>query len=210
MYFAVLLFAAIFPLILGAQIPFEFSEGERVTVEKKYSRIAINRIDEFYRKLREFKHFEKREQLLRVNAYINTFLPQYDAVIDHKEEYWKTPKEFLAIGYGDCEDYVILKYFMLIALGFGENKLFFSPVIERYSGTYHMVLLYEKAPTEPPLVLDNISSKVLPLNKRIDLKVSECYNSHGYYKCDTNGKRVTISKHSERFEALLERVRSGQ
>ncbi len=210
MYCKKLLIIGLFPLLAWAQSPFEFSHKERIAIEQQYSAIAIHRIDEFHQKLQEFQHENPNRQLLLVNAYVNTFLPQYDAVIDHQEEYWKTPKEFLSIGYGDCEDYVILKYFMLIALGFAKEKLFFAPVIERYSGTYHMVLLYDKDPEKPPLVLDNISFRILHVNARTDLKVLECFNTRGYYKCDANGKRVTISKRSKPFKRLLERVRSGQ
>ncbi len=210
MYFKKLLFIGLFPLLLGAQSPFEFSKKERTAIEKQYSSIAINRINEFHHKLHEFQSLSQSRQLLLVNDYINTFLPQYDAIIDRKQEHWKTPKEFLSIGYGDCEDYVILKYFMLIALGFSKEKLFFAPVLERYSGTYHMVLLYDNESTKPPLVLDNISFRILHVNERTDLQLLECFNTRGYYKCDANGKRVTISKRSKQFDRLLQRVRSGQ
>jgi predicted transglutaminase-like cysteine proteinase len=192
-----------------AESPFHFSPQEREMIHKKYSQIALNRIDEFYEKLQQFQALPPSKQLIYVNHYLNTFLSQYDAVIDHQEEHYKTPKEFLSIGYGDCEDYVIIKYFMLIELGFDAKKLFFAPVIERYSGGYHMVLLYYEHEKQPPLVLDNLSFRILHVDERIDLKPLECYNTTGYFKIDQSGKRVKILKHNSRFDALLKRIEQG-
>lgn len=37
-------------------------------------------------------------------------------------DYWATPYEFLARDKGDCEDYVIAKYFALLHLGIKKNN----------------------------------------------------------------------------------------
>jgi predicted transglutaminase-like cysteine proteinase len=78
-----------------------------------------------------------------INSYLNTLLPGHDSIRNKQEEYWSTPKEFLSMGTGDCEDYVSIKYFTLIDLGFDENKIYFGIVREQSSINHHMVLLYE-------------------------------------------------------------------
>ncbi|MEA2111024.1 MAG: transglutaminase-like cysteine peptidase [Campylobacterota bacterium] len=210
MFWKKLLLLGLFSALLTAASPFGFSKKELFDIHVKYSNISLNRINEFNQKLEQFKTFSKSKQLLHVNNYLNTFLPQYDAVIDKQEEHYKTPKEFLSIGYGDCEDYVIIKYFTLVELGFNAKKLFFAPVLERYSGYHHMVLLYYADVSTPPLVLDNLSFRILHVNERIDLKPFECYNTTGYYKIDSNGKKVKIKKRNKLFESLLKRIKLGQ
>ena len=56
---------------------------------------------DYQRNILKFKQFSKTKQLNLVNRYLNQLLPQYDAVIQNKEDYWETPKEFLITGYGD-------------------------------------------------------------------------------------------------------------
>ncbi len=150
----------------------------------------------------------KSEQLLKVNFYLNQLLPQYDAVIQKQEDYWATPKEFLIAGYGDCEDYVIIKYFTLLKIGFDKNKLFMTTVHEKYSGGYHMVLSYFEEKNKSPFILDNLSFKVLDLKTREDLEADLFINSNGVYKMKNN-HLIKEYNYSQQFQDLLKKVQQG-
>ena len=141
-----------------------------------------------------------------MNFYLNQLLPQYDDVIQKQEDYWASPKEFLIAGFGDCEDYVIIKYFTLIKLGFDRDKLFFTTVNEKYIGGYHMVLSYFKDEGKSPLVLDNLSFRILSLKTRKDLQVDTFINDSGVYKIDKNNKLKKVYSSSEKFKELLRKI----
>lgn len=128
--------------------------------------------------------------------------------MQRQEDYWATPKEFLITGFGDCEDYVIIKYFTLLKLGFDKNKLFFTTVKEKYIGSYHMVLSYFKKKGKSPLILDNLSFRILPLQARKDLEVDTFINENGVYKIDKNNKLLKIKNHSSKFQELLRKVKN--
>nr|WP_321268681.1 transglutaminase-like cysteine peptidase [uncultured Sulfurimonas sp.] len=154
-----------------------------------------------------YKNLSKEKQLLKVNFYLNQLLPQYDDIMQKQEDYWATPKEFLIAGFGDCEDYVIIKYFTLIKLGFDKKKLYLTTVEEKYIGGYHMVLSYFDEIGKAPLILDNLSFKILRLNIREDLKVDTFISENGVYKIDKNNKLIKVQKYSPKFKKLLKRVK---
>ena len=141
-----------------------------------------------------------------VNFYLNQLLPQYDDVIQKQEDYWASPKEFLLTGYGDCEDYVIIKYFTLLKLGFDRDKLFFTTVHELYLGGYHMVLSYFKRDSASPLILDNLSFKILTLDKRSDLRADKFINHSGIYKLSKENKLIKVQNTSYQFENLIKKI----
>lgn len=134
-------------------------------------------------------------------------MPQYDAVIKNKEEHWATPKEFLITGYGDCEDYAIIKYFTLVKLGFEKERLFLTGVKDKYSGGYHMVLSYFQDKDKSPLILDNLSFKILSLQKREDLEVDIFINSYGVFKINKDNKLIKKARFTKKFTDLLEKIK---
>jgi predicted transglutaminase-like cysteine proteinase len=153
-----------------------------------------------------YKSLSNKEKLIRVNAYLNRLQPQYDDVIKKREDDWATPKEFLRVGYGDCEDYVLIKYYSLIKLGFDEKRLFITVVKEKFHGSLHMVLSYFNVKGDAPLILDNLSFKILDLKKRVDLEAIYFINSTGVYKIDTNFKLIKVAQKYKEFEELKLKV----
>lgn len=141
-----------------------------------------------------------------MNYYLNQLSTKSDVFNNSKSDYWETPKEFLTCGYGDCEDYVIIKYFTLLKLGFDKDKLFITTACEKFSGRYHMVLSYFKHKHKPPLILDNLSFKVLNLNLRKDLKVGVFINDTGTYKMNRYNNLIKVDKIPEKFKELMKRV----
>ncbi|MFK5937611.1 MAG: transglutaminase-like cysteine peptidase [Sulfurimonas sp.] len=159
--------------------------------------------------MKNLKKFSQNQQLNAVNHYLNQLLPQYDAVINKKDDNWATPKEFLTIGYGDCEDYALIKYYSLIKLGFDEKKLFITVVKEKFKGGQHMVLTYFQYKNRAPFVLDNLSFKILDLKKREDLNAQLFINSTGVYKPAKNFHLIKVAHKYQEFEELKEKVKNN-
>lgn len=199
----------IFTLHVMAQDVTNFSNLELQSVKTKYGRIAINRIADYHNNISDFKKLPTKKRYLFLNRYLNTLIPQYDAVSRGTEEYWATPKEFLARGVGDCEDYAIIKYYSLIELGFDKERLFLAPVVETFSGGGHMVLLYYYKNSKAPLVFDNLSFKVLPLSKRVDLKPKYCFNETGSYTIKQNGTKNRVNTKFIQYEEFKKRIKDG-
>ncbi len=184
-----------------------FSEKELSHIKKTSGKISKNRVKDYQKHIKLYKKLTKEKQLLKVNFYLNQLLPQYDQVIQKQEDYWATPKEFLITGYGDCEDYVIIKYFTLLKLGFDKDKLYFTTAYEKYIGGYHMVLSYFKEDGKSPIILDNLSFRILPLKVRKDLKADTFMNSSGIYKIDKNNNLFKVQNSSVKFQELLKKIK---
>ena len=194
----------------SARTSTEFSKGELQVTKQKYGQIHINLIGDYHKTIQKYKSLPKEKQLLMVNSYLNTLLPGHDSMRNNKEDYWSTPKEFLTMGTGDCEDYVSIKYFTLIDLGFDENKLYFAIVRENRSINHHMVLLYEESSGKPPLVLDNLSFRIMDLPSRYDLELVEFFNTTGRYMYDKDHQIITLHGQNREFIKLRDRVRQGE
>lgn len=193
---------------LTADIYPTFSTMELKEINHNNS-ISSNRITDYTNYLNSCKDYPQNIQLNKINFYLNRLLSQYDGVINNKVDNWATPKEFLIVGYGDCEDYVIIKYYSLIKLGFDEKKLFITVVKENFRGGGHMILCYFKTKSEPPLVLDNLSFKILNLQKRSDLTPQIFINSTGVYKIKSNFELYKVSNKYQKFEKLKEKVKAN-
>ena len=102
-------------------------------------------------------------------------------------DYWATPLETLGKGAGDCEDYVIGKYFSLLRLGVAVEKLRLIYVRARLGGAgstqsiAHMVLGYYETPAAEPLVLDSLLDNIMPASQRKDLTPVFSFNAQGVY-----------------------------
>ena len=90
----------------------------------------------------------ERDKLTLVNDFWNRSVMSGGLRDLGPADYWATPLESLGKGAGDCEDYVIGKYFSLLAMGVPANKLRFIYVRARIGGpasssqVAHMVLGY--------------------------------------------------------------------
>ena len=199
------LFISFSTFLLASSYP-HFSKKEFIYIQKHSGKMAKNRALDYQETINKFSKDTKEKQLNEVNFYLNQLLPQYDSVMQHKEDYWESPKEFLVNGYGDCEDYVIIKYFTLLKLGFDKKKLFMTTVREKFSGGNHMVLCYFPEEGKSPLVLDNLSFKILPLNIRVDLKSNRFINHNGVYIINKKNKLKKIYSGSIQYVNLLKKI----
>jgi predicted transglutaminase-like cysteine proteinase len=94
--------------------------------------------------------------LVRINHHVNTTIkPITDLEHWGTVEKWSYPDD----GYGDCEDYVLLKRRMLLEAGWPREALLIT-VVRDTRGDGHAVLTVRT--TKGEFILDNQNEKVLP------------------------------------------------
>jgi len=124
----------------------------------------------------------ERQVLDSINRYFNERL-KFVSDSEHwqQEDYWATPLESLSTAAGDCEDYVIAKYFSLIQAGIAQDKLRITYVKAVRLNQAHMVLAYYETPKSEPLILDNLKPDILRASKRRDLVPVYSFNGIGLW-----------------------------
>jgi predicted transglutaminase-like cysteine proteinase len=137
-------------------------------------------------------------RLQAINQFFNRRIQfRDDAEVWGQPDYWASPLELLEKGQGDCEDYVIAKYFSLLSLGMPITKLRLVYVRAQLGGAggtvqAHMVLAYypgannaalgSGAVTAEPLILDNLITEIRPASRRPDLSPVFSFNSEGLWQ----------------------------
>jgi predicted transglutaminase-like cysteine proteinase len=130
------------------------------------------------------------DRIERVNAFVNrrvTFIS--DAAAWGQPDYWATPLETLGRGQGDCEDYAIAKYFILVSSGMPASRLrlvYVRAVLPASWGQpsgpqAHMVLAYYADNDAEPQILDNLLSDIRPASRRPDLTPVFSFNGDGLW-----------------------------
>ena len=136
-------------------------------------------------------------KLTEINNFFNCF--HYEPEIT---DYWKSPREFLNEGCGDCEDFAIAKYFALLCLGFTRESLFLAYVQILKNGIKeaHMVLIYQHS-EKLSIVLDNYNKMIHRLDNRKDFEIIYTFDDkYIYFK----GQQI-INNHNK-WIGLLERL----
>lgn len=172
---------------------------EKIT--KKYNLFAKKRFLYLQKSLDKVKNKSDIEKLKKVNSFFNKVKYSSDMKIYGKPDYWATPWEFLGRDRGDCEDYVISKYFALLYLKVDAKKLFFTYVRSSEFKEAHMVLTYFETPRSEPLILDNNNFKVLKASQRKDLTPVYNFNGESLYGAQT-GKEVQNNKAHKKYDEL--------
>lgn len=168
--------------------------------EAKYGILAAKRLQAWQQLVNDNFQKPERLKLKRVNDFFNG--ARFISDIQHwkKEDYWATPIELLGTDAGDCEDYVIAKYFTLKAMGVPEEKLYLTYVKAVRLKQAHMVLTYFKTPKSIPLVLDNLTDKILKANKRKDLVPIYSFNGAGLWLSKQRGKGQAVKGGTNQLE----------
>jgi predicted transglutaminase-like cysteine proteinase len=95
------------------------------------------------------------KDLVRINAWVNTTIkPKTDLEHWGVVEKWSYPDD----GYGDCEDYVLLKRKLLIQAGWPRQALLIT-VVREQNGDGHAVLTVKTDKGE--FILDNQNTEIL-------------------------------------------------
>ena len=188
-------------------------DGERLRsgMQSRYGAAGVQRLGQWLTMLQAQKDRSLQHQLTVVNEFWNRAVVQTeDSMLWAQPDYWATPLETLGKGAGDCEDYVIGKYFSLLRLGVPGEKLRLIYVRARMGGVgstqsiAHMVLGYYETPMAEPLVLDSMVDFLLPSSQRKDLTPVFSFNAQGVYVA---GAQPSSVDRITRWRDLLTRMK---
>jgi len=199
----------VFLLISALLISFAYADKPYVEksllkkIGKKYKQFAQRRFLYLQKILDDVKDANELKKLNVVNNFFNGVRYSSDQKVYRKKDYWATPWEFLGKDRGDCEDYVISKYFALRYLGIDAKKLFFTYVRSTKFKAPHMVLTYFKTPRSEPLILDNNNKRILAASKRKDL--IPIYNFNGEVLKKTGSKKKKSHKKWDELRLNMKR-----
>ena len=176
----------------------------------RYGEPGLRRLQAWQEMLRAQSGLSVPQQLQGVNAFWNqNILAGEDLVVWKQADYWATPLESLGKGAGDCEDYVIGKFFSLVRLGVPSQQMRLIYVRARVGGIgstqsiAHMVLGFYATPQSEPLVLDNLVSSIQPAGQRNDLTPVFSFNAQGIY---VGTERSASSDRINRWQDLQQRM----
>lgn len=151
-----------------------------------------------------------REKLVSVNNYFNAMQYSEDPELYGREDYWATLRETLTLMSGDCEDLAIAKYFTLRDLDVPESRMRITYVIPVETREPHMVLTYQFASADEPVVLDSLVKVLLPVSRRHDLIPVYSFNMDGYWLAKKDlqwqGERVGHASKLSLWWDLLRRM----
>jgi len=202
--FKLLLILSVFVVSISyAQKPY-VQKALLAKITKKYKMFATKRFLYLQKTLDEVKNADDLQKLEAVNKFYNGVRYMSDKKVYGRNDYWATPWQFLGKDRGDCEDYVISKYFALIYLGVDSKKLFFTYVKSSKFKAAHMVLTYFETPRSEPLILDNNNHKIFPASKRKDLTPIYNFNGEALYRASKSGtgKKVKSKKAHKKWDEL--------
>lgn len=159
-------------------------------IENEYGIFAKRLAVALVETMNEAKDLDDMGKMEKVNDFFNGFPYESDQKIWGVSDYWATRLEFIGKGKGDCEDFVIAKYFTLKELGIPISKLFMTYAQSLRHKTSHVVLTYYQTPHSIPLVMDNYNYKILPSNVRTDLIPIYSFNGDDLF----DAKQMQIGK----------------
>ncbi|MFW3439273.1 transglutaminase-like cysteine peptidase [Aliarcobacter butzleri] len=189
---------------------FKLNQKDKNLIDKSTQKsFILKRLAKYEEVRSKARNLDINKKLAQINLFINGSLAEFDNASMGIDDYWMTPKEFFIKGHGDCEDYVIAKYFTLLELGVKKENLYPAIVKVEGSASLHLVLLYVEDKNKSPLVLDNLSFKILPFSKRTDLTPIAAFNEIDSYTLTREKflQKVNVNWEKEnKWEKLLNRV----
>lgn len=202
-------------LIPGLHQAQTFADDEMLKrLEDEYSEQARQRGDALNVLLNRLQNKNVRQQLTEVNDFFNQFSYREDISQWGIEDYWATPEEFIGVYGGDCEDYVIAKYFALRSLGVADERLYLTYVKAVKENIAHMVLSYFEMPQSTPLILDNYNPRIVKADKRKDLLPVYSFNARSLFLTTPSaglGKSLPVNKvKNSKWEKLLANIKRAK
>lgn len=185
------LFGCSLALVLSLALADEFrlSEGILSYVADKHGGFARRRLLEWQELINSNRNRSDLQKLEIVNDFFNErIIFISDSRHWGREDYWATPVETLATKGGDCEDFVIAKYFTLREMGMADDRLRLTYVTSTRLRQPHMVLTYYATPDAEPLVLDNVTRRIEPASSRSDLNPVYSFNGEGLWMAKERGR----------------------
>lgn len=190
-----------------------FSKNAISKFQKLYGSRAKKRLIALDNLMQEIKNNSEENKIQKVNNFFNQLQFLDDIKVWQQSDYWASRIEFLGKGAGDCEDFVIAKYFTLKQLGVSTKKLYFTYVRAKQYNQAHMVLAYYENKKSIPLILDNINPKILQATKRKDLIPVYSFNGDSLFLAKQTGLgKIVPSGNSKNKKWLnfLEKIKKGE
>ncbi|MCP4322658.1 MAG: transglutaminase [Psychromonas sp.] len=186
---------------LKEQFSATYGKQSRELLEQWLTLISDNESEDDWKRIHVANHFFNKKV-----SFVD------DIIHWKKKDYWATPVEFIGTQGGDCEDFALAKYFTLKAMGVDPQKMRLMYVRALAVNQAHMVLIYSEKLEDIPLVLDNINHKILPANKRRDLKPIYSFNGDGLWlaKAKGLGKQIKGKGDVSRWEDIVTRIERSQ
>jgi predicted transglutaminase-like cysteine proteinase len=177
-------------ITLFSTAEFTIADGILTKIEKEYGSFAPKRALALLNMMNRAKDLDEKAKLEKVNDFFNGTPYHSDQSVWGVSDYWATRLQFIGKDKGDCEDYVIAKYFTLKEMGVPTSKLYMTYAKSLKFKVAHMVLIYYETPKSIPLVLDNYNFKILPANQRDDLVPVYSFSGDDLF----NAKQVQLGK----------------
>jgi predicted transglutaminase-like cysteine proteinase len=199
----------LFPVLSCAQALILFEADTMVEQGRRlYGNKGQAAVQDWFKTLESAQGLAQTAQLSVVNRFWNSSVRQAeDRDVWNQTDFWATPLDSLGKGLGDCEDFVIGKYFSLISLGVSPEKLRFIYVRAQVKNEAiaHMVLGYYETPTSEPLVLDSLIDTIKPAGERGDLTPVFSFNVQGIY---VPGAKPASVNQIGRWRTLMQRMQN--
>jgi len=155
---------------------------------QRYGQDTANLVDEWHQTIEAMRGMSEDQKMVTANKFFNRRIRWVqDPEAWGQKDYWATPLETMGKGMGDCEDFAIAKYSMLVLAGVDIDRLRITYVKAQMGGpnskihAAHMVLAYYPTPTAVPQILDNLITDIYPATKRTDLTPVYGFNSRGLW-----------------------------
>lgn len=166
-------------------------------IERRFGRDARLRMLHVAKIIAEGPALSEQQKLHAVNDFFNLFRFVPDSEEWGVEDYWASPLEFISHNAGDCEDFALAKYFTLLSIGVSSEQLRLTYVNALELGQAHMVVTFYPKPEAEPLVLDNLTSDILPASERPDLTPVYSFNGVGLWLAKERGKGRFVGSSSQ-------------
>jgi len=172
-------------LWLGGPLPWAADAVRMMQAAQRLGPRAVAALPALQSLLQQSAALDDEGQLAAVNSFFNRRIVfAEDSEAWGQADHWASPLESLALGRGDCEDYVIAKYFSLVAVGMpvARLRLVYVRAQVGVDSQAHMVLAYYAQPNAEPLILDNLITDMRPASRRPDLVPVFSFNSEGLWQ----------------------------
>ena len=180
-------------------------------LNEQYSQRAKKRGEALNKLLVELADKSTKEKLTGVNRFFNQFQYKTDKKLWGQDDYWATPEEFIGLSSGDCEDYVVAKYFALRSLGIADEQLYLTYVKYLKKNVAHMVLSYFETAKSIPLILDNYNPRIVSADKRRDLLPVYSFNAKSLFLSNSSaglGRSLPTDKiKNNKWQNLLNSIK---
>jgi predicted transglutaminase-like cysteine proteinase len=141
-------------------------------------------------------HSAEFDKVKAVNAWVNRHVAFVeDRRLYGKSDYWATADETLRRMRGDCEDFAILKYQLLLNAGIPSDAMYLTLVWDTVRRRDHAVLIVKSG--EDYHLLDNNVDEVLPADGSLDYSARLSFSARAFWihgqteRPDTRGNLPT-------------------